>query len=108
MPSRPDGTNSEVFLLAVPALTRAVEKDEGLKTTYFVLMRYWLAFTEERAAARHEKPNQLFYPCEEAVKKLLHAARMATETPTEDAALEAIITRQAINFSPAEWMLGSM
>jgi hypothetical protein len=108
MPSKPDGTNSEVFLLALPALTRAVEKDEALKLTYFVLIRYWMAFTEERSAARHKRPNRLFYPGEEAVKKLLHAARLATETPTEDAALEMIIMRGAIGFAPTEWMLGAL
>ena len=106
MSSSPSGTNSEVFLLALPALARAADKTSELKQTFFVLMRYWLSFPDERNSARSATGNRLFYPGEDVVKALIHAARMASISPTEDAALEMIITRHAVTFSPAAWMQG--
>jgi hypothetical protein len=109
MPSKPDGTNSEVFLLVVPALTRAVERDDTLKMTYFMLMRYLLAFSEEENEAREKPVNLLKYPNMDEVKKLLRIAREMSTSQEEHSALEMLALREERGlFNPSEWMLGCM
>ncbi len=100
--SSPDGTNSEVFQLAIPALARAVEMNGELKATFYQLLRYWLAFREERSDPMRPKPPG------EATDRLIRAARAVALSPAEFSAIDTISVRGPANFAPADWMLGAM
>ena len=94
-------TNSEVLLDAMPALARAVRKDDSHKLTLFLLINHWLTSYQQRI-----EPSHLPCPKKEDVSAFLSLARKHSETPVEDGAIETIIARDPEVFNAVEWVLG--
>lgn len=99
--------DSEILLLALPALAKASMQSNELKQTFFILLRYWLASHRERIQKSECKEHDLLiaFPSQQSIEELFSAAQVATENPNEQGAIEMIVARGAISFAPSEWLL---